>query len=186
MPRDVISHGKLSLVCVQPEHIESIRQWRNSQMPVLRQKSEISPQEQEEYFETQIWATLNNLQPDNILLAYLREGMLIGYGGLVHMAWQDSRAEVSFLLDTAKADASLDYAQNCRSFLSLICEFAFEDLKLNRLFTETWSTRRVHLQALDSAGFRREGVLKQHTIQCGVATDSVIHARLAAEDRKTQ
>lgn len=117
--------------------------------------------------------------PTNILLAIRLDGKLIGYGGLVHISWQDKRAEVSFLLEPDKADAHPHYAGTFAHYLHTVSELAFTDLQFNRLFTETWSTRSVHIQALESAGFVREGVMKEHTIQDGVYTDSVIHGRLA-------
>ena len=181
MPRPTISDGLFCLMCVQHEHIESIRQWRNAQMAILRQNDEISPQGQLEYFKKYIWSTLNRSKPDNILLAFLQERKLIGYGGLVHIAWQDSRAEVSFLLESSQADTHPEYASRFRSFLALLSEIAFKDLKLNRLFTESYSNRSAHLRALENAGFLKEGILREHTQQKGIATDSVVHSRLAGE-----
>lgn len=179
LPRPVVSNGSLQLSAVQPEYIESIRQWRNAQRPVLRQNGEISVQQQIDYFETQVWPSMEEDCPNNILLAIHRDSQLIGYGGLVHISWQDKRAEVSFLLEPDKADAHPDYVHTFEHYLHTVGELAFTDLQFNRLFTETWATRSIHMQALESAGFEREGVMKEHTIQEGVYTDSIIHGRLA-------
>lgn len=179
MPRETISNDILSLSCIQPEHIESIRQWRNVQMSVLRQKAEIDEQQQVKYFNAYIWPTLNQTQPANILLSLHRGETLIGYGGLVHIAWEDLRAEVSFLLDPALVGSDSVYSDMFNGFLELISDFAFYDLQFNRLFTETWRSRTLHIETLEAASFHREGIMKEHTIQCGVPTDSVIHGRLA-------
>lgn len=39
-----------------------------------------------------------SLEPSQVLVALERAGVLIGYGGLVHISWANRRAEVSFLL----------------------------------------------------------------------------------------
>lgn len=179
LEQDAYTDGILSLSCVQPEHIESIRQWRNAQMAVLRQRAEISELEQIEYFETRIWPTLPMPNPDNILLSIHREEQHVGYGGLVHIAWPDRRAEVSFLLRTDLTHSDNEYANIFKRYLTLLSKLAFESLRFNRLFTETWAPRTHHIKALESAGFVREGLMRQHTIQQGVATDSVIHGKLA-------
>ena len=46
-----------------------------------------------------IWPDMPSLQPKNLLLAYMEDDNLIGYGGLVHIAWEHLRAEVSFYND---------------------------------------------------------------------------------------
>jgi hypothetical protein len=86
MPRPVLSIGDLSVCAVQPQHIESIRQWRNAQMDILRQSAEITSDQQQAYYAKDIWPEMLSQQPKNILLIYLDQNIPIGYGGLVHVA----------------------------------------------------------------------------------------------------
>ncbi len=171
----------MTLSSIQPAHIESIRLWRNAQMNVLRQNEPITFQDQQAYFAARIWPAMEKARPDNILLACHLDSLLIGYGGLVHIAWEDSRAEVSFLVQPELAADPDRYEELFSSYLTLLPQLAFDDLGLHRLVTETWSTRADHLAVLEAAGFVREGLLREHTRQNGIPTDSLIHGLLATD-----
>lgn len=170
--------GKYSIETVQDSDIESIRRWRNSQLEVLRQPKPISVEEQKNYFQTVIWPSLTEPKPSNILVRYLMNEKLIGYGGLVHIEWEHMRAEVSFLLDPSLASDSETYTECYSNFLNLLKELAFDDLGLKRLFTETYAFRKHHISILEANGFRVEGVLKNHVYIDGKPVDSIIQGFL--------
>lgn len=173
-----ISYADYSMRTVEARHIESIRQWRNAQMDVLRQKNEITKEEQLAYYDQFVWPTLAWPDPINILLAYFKNDHLIGYGGLVHIGWEDRRGEVSFLLDPIRTHNQEAYKKDFLVFLSLIKSLAFEDLKLQKLYTETFASREHHIGVLEEAGFILEGRMRQHVIINGQAVDSLIHGFL--------
>ena len=175
MPRHRLESGHFSLVAVQPNHIELIRQWRNDQMDVLRQVSVITLEQQKDYYSTHVWPEVTNSQPKNILLTFLDGDKPIGYGGIVHIAWEHRRAEVSFLLDPLLNKTNDIYADYFSTFLDLLFTLAFDDLGLNRLFTETYVMRKHHISVLEDSGFLREGVLKHHIRINDQPVDSVIH-----------
>lgn len=184
MPRLRLQDRDLSLRAVQPADIESIRQWRNAQMDVLRQTSVISPEAQQRYFAEHVWPQKDKLHPKQILLAIERSGELIGYGGLVHISWPDLRAEVSFLLAP-----TIELQHHLRSeifanTLRLLQEFAFLDLSLLRLWTETYSNRIRHIHTLESVGFQLEGRLRNHVVMGNIFLDSLIHGSLSHQWRK--
>jgi RimJ/RimL family protein N-acetyltransferase len=183
LPRARIKRGPYAIVAVQPEHIESIRQWRNEQIAVLRQNAPITAEQQKRYYATKIWPAMEQAHPENILLSYFLEDLMIGYGGLVHIAWQHLRAEVSFLLEPSRAADPVQYGRDFSSFLELIQETAFASLGLRRLFTETYAGRDHHVSLLERSGFRREGVLRQHVLQVNKPVDSLIHGRLRSDAR---
>lgn len=181
MPRARVAQGEFSLDAVQPGDIESIRQWRNAQLDILRQSAPISPAQQVDYFARCIWPTMAQAHPDNILLAYRRNGELVGYGGFVHVAWQHRRAEVSFLLDPRLAGAPESYSGLFSRFLRLLKEIAFEDLGIERLFTETYAFRAAHMAVLEGEGFLREGRLRGHVLVDGARVDSIMHGCLRGD-----
>lgn len=147
-------------------------------MDVLRQSEPISEETQANYYQKQVWPSMSEKYPKDILLRFLKDDELIGYGGLVHISWENKRAEVSFLLDPVLA-ADLDaYARCYTNFLSLLKNLAFSDLQLKRLFTETYATRKHHISVLELNGFRVEGVMKNHNYINGKPVDSVIHGFL--------
>lgn len=183
MRRARLELGGLSVEAVNPGHIESIRKWRNEQMAILRQSSEISPEQQQSYFNREIWPDQNVDRPRNILLACQEDGILIGYGGLVHIAWEHLRAEISFLLGTDHVRDTARYKRYFTSFLELFKTLAFDDLGLNRLFTETYAIRDHHIEALERAGFVLEGRMKHHVIIDSEPVDSLIHGCVNFKNR---
>ena len=181
MPRPVLQDGEVTLRAIVREDIESIRQWRNSQLDVLRQIAPISSAEQERYFREYIWPDKLILHPKQLLLAIELKDELIGYGGLVQIAWRDRRAEVSFLLSPSIESSKVNRALIFSTFLRLIQALAFKDLGLLRLWTETYAHRTAHILTLESTGFQLEGCLRSHVIISGETIDSLLHGMLADE-----
>ncbi|MFC7668494.1 hypothetical protein ACFQT0_14765 [Hymenobacter humi] len=108
--------------------------------------------------------------------------MVVAYGGLVHVSWPDSRAEVSFLTEPARAAEPETYRNDFLAHLRLLGQAAFVGLKFNRLFTETYDIRPAHVAILEEAGFRLEGRLRQHVrLAPDTFADSLMHGQLAAD-----
>lgn len=166
---------------VYPGDIEAIRQWRNAQMDVLRQTSVISVEAQRRYFEEHIWPDKVSRYPRQILLAIESDGNLVGYGGLVHIAWEDKRAELSFLLDPRLEQNPVARATLFSRFLRIIQVLAFEDLTLSRLWTETYAHRAAHISTIEASGFQSEGRLRKHVTIEGKPTDCLLHGLLLNE-----
>lgn len=179
--RPVLGDGSILVRAIEPEHIELIRCWRNAQIDVLRQTRPITTEEQVAYFERAIWPDKEADQPANILLGLFQNDRLIGYGGLVHIAWDYARAEVSFLLDSEIAGDDEGVSTLFAAWLRQMQSLAFDDLGLSRLTTETYAMRTLHLRVLDEAGFRQEGVLRQHVRVGGRPMDAVVHGCLASD-----
>jgi RimJ/RimL family protein N-acetyltransferase/SAM-dependent methyltransferase len=160
--------------------IEPLRRFRNAQMDVLRQSAPISAPEQERWFDEVVAWAQRAPRPPMMLVSILDgDDRFIGYGGLTNLDWDARRAEVSFLVDPARAADPGVYAHDFTTFLRFIADWAFGDLALNRLFTETFEFREAHIALLEQAGFRPEGRMRQH-----VATgDSVLHGLLASDPR---
>ena len=174
--------AEYSLVPIAPSHIEPIRKWRNAQLSVLRQKEPITERQQIDYFSQHIWPTMSLPQPPNILMGFLQNDRLIGYGGLVHIDWEHRRAEISFLLDDARAGDDARYAKEFLAFLKLVRQLGFEDLKLHRLFTETYAMRTHHISVYDSFGLQLEGVLRDHVRIGDQYVHSLIHGIIASHE----
>lgn len=169
------------LIVIRPEDRELIRLWRNAQMDILRQKVEISPEEQQKYFQSAIVPTFIEEQPKQILFSFLLDKECIGYGGLTNIDWDSGRAEVSFLVNPARASDLNHYTRDFTHFLNLLCQVAFEELHLHRVFTETFSFRVEHMHLLEKFGFQREGVLREHIYKRNQWYDSVMHGLLSEE-----
>jgi RimJ/RimL family protein N-acetyltransferase/predicted ATP-grasp superfamily ATP-dependent carboligase len=171
-----IKDSSYILRAIQDDDIEDIRCWRNEQMDVLRQNERISIPQQQEYFERSIWPEMKSSTPQNILLTLFENGNRIGYGGLVHISWEHKRAEISFLLETSIALSIGKRSDLFSIFLKMVRRFAFEDLNLNKLTTETFDIRPDYVQVLEDSDFVFEGRLRNHVIIGSGYTDSLCHA----------
>jgi RimJ/RimL family protein N-acetyltransferase/predicted ATP-grasp superfamily ATP-dependent carboligase len=155
--------------------MESIRQWRNEQLEVLRQKGLLSRDDQKRYWENTVSPLFENRLPEQMLFCLLYNDKLVAYGGLVHISWPDKRAEVSFLVDSERAQNEALYREDFKAFMVLIKEIAFEELNFHRLTGETYAFRHYHISLMEQNGFVREGVMRDHIIDNGVYHDALIH-----------
>ncbi|MBF9143943.1 GNAT family N-acetyltransferase [Hymenobacter properus] len=173
------------LVPIRYEDREPIRAWRNAQLQVLRQAAPLSAEQQDAYFKRVVLPLFEQEQPGQLLFSLLHRGELVAYGGLVHISWADLRAEVSFLVEPGRAADAATYREDFRAHLRLLGQVAFEGLKFNRLFTETYDIRPAHVAILEECGFRLEGRLRQHVqLAPGTFADSLMHGQLATDYAK--
>jgi len=180
---DPYHHGSMTLTTLREADIQQIREWRNAQMDVLRQKAPIGAAEQRRYFQRVVVPGFTAEEPDMILMSLLREGQCCGYTGLTNLDWSARRAEVSFLVDPDRAARPVVYGEDFSSCLVMLKAIAFGELGLNRLFTETYDLRPQHIAVLESQGFELEGCMRDHVMIDGMPVDSLIHAALREDWR---
>lgn len=173
--------GDYSFALLRRADIEPVRKWRNAQMSVLRQTTKLSKAHQERWFDDVVEPTHDGADPPFLLVGVRLRGRLVAYGGLTNISWPNRRAEVSFLAETSRAATPGEYQKDLTTFLGWLDGVAFDELDLNRLFTETFAFRAGHLEILERHGFVLEGRMREHVLQQGVAVDSVLHGRLRGE-----
>ena len=167
--------SNLELITIREEDIQKVRNWRNQQKIILRQDKNITKKEQEIYFNTIIKPTFNQKNPEMILFSLLMKGKCIGYGGLVHINWKSKRGEISFLTDTKRTKSNYNMSQDFGNFLELILDVGFNNLKLNKITTETFEFRKNIIKILEDRGFKEEGILKNHIKKNGKYHNSFLH-----------
>jgi RimJ/RimL family protein N-acetyltransferase len=180
LERPARTAGAYAVRAIARDDMEPIRGWRNAQMPVLRQAAEISPAEQERYFEEAIRPTFAQERPRQILLTLLEDGVAVGYGGLTNLDWDARRAELSFLVAPERAARPDVYERDFTAFLRLAVDgVAMTDLNLHRVFAETYDARPLHIAILEAFGFALEGRMRDHVRIDGRYVDSVLHGYVA-------
>lgn len=178
---NIFSRYNYTLAPIREEDMELIRVWRNTQMDVLRQKNEISKEEQNRYFHKIIKPLFTKQHPPQLLFSFFENSKLIGYGGLVNISWIDKRAEMSYLAETQRAKNNLQYENDMINFIFMIKQLCFYELNFNRLFTETYEFRKYHISILEKADFHKEGRMRQHIYLKGKYYDSILHSILKTE-----
>ena len=149
--------------------------WRNDQIYHLRQTKPLNVEDQDNYFSSVVLKLFKQNFPEQILFSYLENGVCIGYGGLVHINWKDKNAEISFVLNT---ELEKDFFKfHWRVYLGLIEQLAFQELKMHKIFTYAYDLRPELYSALESMGYDREAILKEHCLIQEEYKDVIIHSK---------
>jgi len=170
-----VTFGEYEIVPIRDEDKFDIMRWRNEQMYHLRQKEPLTEAQQEAYFKNVVDKLFEQEKPDQLLFSFLKNGRLIGYGGLVHIDWDNKTAEVSFLMDTTLEKT--EFERNWRIFLHLLEQIAFKKLGLKKIYTYAFDLRQRLYPVLEKAGFRQEKFLPAAYEKNGRKLDVYIHAK---------
>lgn len=168
--------GPYSIVPIRFEDRIEIMNWRNEQIYHLRQSKPLTEADQNHYFQNVVAILFEQKEPGQVLFSYLENDTCIGYGGLVHINWTDQNAEISFIMDTTLEKEHFHF--HWQTYLELLEKVAFEELGLHKIYTYAFDLRPHLYVALESSGFQKEGVLKEHCIFEGQFKDVVIHSKI--------
>jgi RimJ/RimL family protein N-acetyltransferase len=179
---DGIASGRYSIRPIAWADRVPAMQWRNDQLVILRQQSPLTAEGQAAYYTSVVAPQFEQETPAQVLVAFLHDGALIGYGGLVHISWADARAEVSFITATERQAPEI-FAADLSSFFVLAEELAGR-MGLTRLTTEVYEFRQDYIREALAAGFVIEGRLPGHVRYEGGFVDSLLlGARLGDRPR---
>lgn len=174
--RDIFIINK-NYTWIKSEDINHIRIWRNQQIQILRQDRLINLNEQKKYFKNFYYTNCLSKRPLSIIFAIKENENLIGYGGFVNISWKHKRSEISFLVKTSIANNKKLYKKHFKDFFKFIFKVSFEVLKFNKIYTETFISRKSHIKLLKKEGFKEEGLLKYQYIKNKKKINSILHAR---------
>jgi len=159
-------------------NLNLIMQWRNEQIYHLRQNEVLTKEKQAWYFDNIVNKLFDIENPDQLLFSFMEKDSCIGYGGLVHINWEDKNAEISFIINT-KLEREY-FKLNWKIFLRLIEKVAFSELKLHKIFTYAFDLRQHLYPVLEDSGYSKECVLKEHFFYKGTFRDIIIHSKFSA------
>jgi RimJ/RimL family protein N-acetyltransferase len=157
-----------------------IKEWRNQQIDVLRQKKILTDQDQLNYYTQFIEPSFHESNPKIILFSFFLDKNLIGYGGLTNCSWEDKRSELSIIVSTERYKNLELYEKDLTAFIKLMKQVNFDELRFNRIFTETYDIRPYHIRIIEQNDFRLEGRLKEHVFINGKYVDSLLHGCLVS------
>ena len=156
---NIFEKNDYTLVPIRYEDRVSIMRWRNEQMYHLRQSEELTEKSQEDYFKNTIAQLFNIEQPSQLLFSLLKHNELIGYGGLVHINWEEKIAEVSFIMNTDLEEKEFD--SNWSNYLTILKEIAFNELNFNTIFTYAYNLRPQLYETLERNQFVKKETFKK-------------------------
>jgi len=167
--------GEFHILPLRMEDRYDIMKWRNEQIFHLRQKSPLTIQQQDHYFETVISGLFSQEKPGQVLFSFFHNDVFVGYGGLVHINWEDKNAEISFLMNTELEQ--VHFEEYWMAFLELLSKPAFEELGLHKIYTYAYDLRPRLYDALKQASFRHEATLREHIYFDKKFVDVLIHSK---------
>lgn len=170
------SKGIYQIVPIRYEDRLEIMKWRNEQIHHLRQPEPLTLENQENYFKNTVSQLFNQENPSQFLFSYLKDDVCIGYGGLVHINWIDKNAEISFIMKTELEKEQFDF--HWITYLGLIEELAFSELKLHKIYTYAFDIRSHLYSPIEKSGFSKEAILKEHCLFEGEYKDVIIHSKI--------
>ncbi len=174
--KQIFTNGNFSIVPIRIEDRFAIKKWRNEQIFHLRQDKPLTDKAQDNYFNTVVKSLFSQESPSQILFSYLEGEKCIGYGGLVHINWIDKNAEISFIAETSISKRN--YGSHLSTFLKLIETVASNEIDFHKIFTYAFDVRPEIYPVLESNGFKKEAVLKEHCLFDGKFIDVIIHSKI--------
>jgi len=161
------------------EDLKNIKNWRNKQIKILRQKNILADKDQEKY-----WKKIQNDKTSCLFSILNTKEELIGYCGLTHIDKEYSRAEISFLLNPKYKEGTKIFGEIFINVLKMLCNHGFNKLRLNKIFSETYEFRKQVIKIVEKSGMKKDGVLREHVFKNGKFYDSVMHSILKKEFRE--
>lgn len=174
MRTEILKREHCFLSPLAEEDLSLIKNWRNEQIEVLRQNKILTDEDQKNWFEKV------KTDKNQVLFAILSGDELLGYCGITHLDFSNHRGEVSFIMNTEIAKNEPEYEKYFLEVLDMLKAYAFEELKLHKLFTETYEFRKFHIGVLEKFGFNFDGRYKEHVFHEGKYVDSLIHSLIHA------
>jgi RimJ/RimL family protein N-acetyltransferase len=174
--KNIFQKGEYKLVPIRYEDRNDIMKWRNEQMYHLRQAEPLTSESQDNYFNNIVSKLFEEEKPKQILFSYLKNDILIGYGGLVHINWIDNNSEISFVMNTELEEKKFEI--HWSSFLNLLEKIAFESLEIHKLSTFAFDLRPHLYNTFETNGYYKEAVLKEHCLFENRYISVVIHSKI--------
>ncbi len=169
------SYGYYTLTPIRDEDKYAIMQWRNAQIEVLRQAEPLTERMQEHYFATVVNNLFEQEKPTQLLFSFLENNQLIGYGGLVHINWENKTAEISYLTPLERANNETTFIHDWFNYLKILKRIADVELHFNSIFTYAYDLRPQLYTALLKSGFAEKERIKNATIIAEKKVDVLIH-----------
>lgn len=171
----MIKGKKAYLTGVNRGSIKQFMDWRNE--PELRQYfreyREISDAMQENWYNNRV---LNNDKQVDFEIHEIDNGKLIGHCGLYYINWVNRTGEFGIYI----GDRNFRNGGYGKEALSLLIDYGFKTLNLNRIWCEVFSNNAA-IGLYRKIGFVDEGMLRQHHYDDGKYLDSYMLGLLKEE-----
>lgn len=167
--------GEFSITPIRFEDRYEIMKWRNQQVYHLRQNKELTKIDQDIYFNSVVNSLFEQNFPPQLLFSFLKKNTCIGYGGLVHINWEEKYGEISFIMETSLEENNFEVYWTI--FLQLIEKIAFNQLSLNKISTYAYDLRPQLYLVLEKNNYMKFKTIKDKYFHEGKFIDVIIHSK---------
>ena len=169
---------KVGLIAIEREDLSALRDWRNNVefRKHFREYREINMELQEKWYNESV---KNNPSVLMFGIRSLLNQELLGCCGLVYMHPVYRHADLSLYIGWK--DAYIDDEGYAREACELLFNYGFNDLGLNKIWTEIYIFDEKKKALYDSLGFKLDGVLRQNYFHEGKFWDSYVLSLLAED-----
>jgi len=168
--------GDYSILPIRDCDKYDILKWRNEQIYHLRQSDILTKEKQDLYFLDSVGKLFVQEKPNQLLFSFFVNNIFIGYGGLVHIDWNNLNAEISFLTDTIRTNDILLFERDFRNFLFLIFKVSFDELNFIKIHTSVYDIqeRDIYITSITEMGFVKEAQFNKHVLKDGQYKNIVV------------
>ena len=171
----MITGKKVFFTAINKDSIQQLMEWRNKPelRKYFREYREISDSMQESWYKNRV---LNNDKQVDFEIHDIESKKLIGHCGLSYINWVNRTAELAIYI----GDTNFRNGGYGKDSLSLLMEYGFNTLNLNRVWCEVFSNNAA-IEVYRKFGFVDEGKLRQHHYDDGQYIDCFILGLLKHE-----
>jgi len=106
-------------------------------------------------------------------------GTLVGQVRYFDLNFRNRSAEIGYIIAPSARGKAFG-----REAISLLLGYLFDGLGMNKAYAQTASFNAPSVRLLETLGFRRDGVLREHHLYQGVLHDSYLYSILVREWRE--
>ncbi|MBK5262642.1 MAG: GNAT family N-acetyltransferase [Peptostreptococcaceae bacterium] len=170
---------KVKLVAIEEKDLQQLMEWRNlpESKKYFREYREINFSMQKKWFEEKV------IKDPNTIMFSIREATteeLLGCCGLCYINWIYSYADLSLYIGWQ--ESYIDEKGYAKESCQLLFDYAFNQLNLNKIWTEIYEFDNKKLELYKSLGMHLDGVLRQNYYYNGQWWNSNILSKLKIEN----
>jgi RimJ/RimL family protein N-acetyltransferase len=162
------------LTAVEKDDLIQLKVWRNNYdfRKNFREYREINNDMQLSWFEKIVNNDKNTIM---FSIRDIKDGTLIGCCGLCYINWIHRYADLSFYIGKDSLYVDDIYAPDV---INQLLNYGFNELGLNKIWTEIYQFDDKKINFLESHGFKRDGQLRENYFYGGKWWDSIIFSLL--------
>ena len=150
---------KVYLTAVEKEDLNQLKIWRNnpSFRKYFREYRELNSAQQNIWFKNKV---VEDDSTQMFAIRRLDDNILLGCCGLVYINWIHRHADLSLYIgfDNQYIDNEGYAQESC----SILLNYGFEELGLNKIWTEIYEFDNKKLELYNKFGFKLDGVLREN------------------------